>query len=117
MVLLNIGSEFIVTNFVAFFILPIVRKVLLDCVVSQVYAAVTEVERILTGGSPHVAVFVPISLDETVDAAYHYVMAEIELTLEVEQRSFDICLHDMCSKTAVWIAISLLKGCFDLLQR
>lgn len=115
MLLLNVAIKVFITDLIPLFILPIVRQILLDCVVRQVDAAMAVLQRVLARSGSDVAIFVPIAFNDAIYARHHDVMPQIELPSAVEERAFDVSLHDVGSIGAILIDLSLLQCRFDFL--
>lgn len=114
--LIDIHTELFITDFVAFFILPVIWEILLHGVVGEMDASGILSQGVLVGRGPDVSVFVPISFDDSVYRGHHDVMAEVELPAIVQQRPLDVGLHYESTIAAVWVFLSLLDDCFDLLE-
>lgn len=52
--------KFLIVDLVALLELPVVRQVLLHCVVGQMYAPTAYLEGVLCAGRPHISLFVPV---------------------------------------------------------
>lgn len=71
---------------------------------------------ILIRRGPDIAVFVPIPFDDSVYRGHHNIVAEVKFPAVVQQRPLDVGLHDEGAIAAVWVLLSLLDDCFDLLE-
>lgn len=60
--------------------------------------------------------FVPIAFDDSVDGGHHDVVAEVEFPTIVQQRPLDVGLNYEGAIATVWVLLSLLYDCLDLLE-
>lgn len=116
MVFLNVSSQFIVADFVAFLVFAVVGQILLDCIVGKMDPAVAAVKRVLARCGTDIAVFIPITLDDSLGASHHDVVSEVEFAFEVEEGTLDVGLDDVGAETTVGVSISLLQNGFDFLE-
>lgn len=84
--------------------LAILLPLLLDGIVGQVHVLVLEVfEGVFFAGGAHVALFVPVPLDDAVDSCYQDVTADVELPLVVEERRLHILLNYNAAPTHAFL--------------
>lgn len=64
----------------------------MDGVVGEMHAAGTHIQWVFWGGSPHVALEVPVAFELAVYAGHQHVVSKVELSLVVEEGALDVGL-------------------------
>ena len=114
--LVNIGSKVIIRQFISFFVLAIFREIFLDSIICQVNIWTIIGEWILSWGCPDVSISIPISFYCSVDTGHHHIMSQIDLSLLIKKRSFNITLQNIGSIAAIRVNLFLFQNAFDILQ-
>ncbi len=72
---------------------------------------------VLSGGGSDVAFLVPVALDAAVDACHQHVVANVELSLLVQQWLLNVLLQYVRAETAVAVLLFRFQPDLDLIQR
>lgn len=79
--------------------------------------AATIFEGVFSRTGSHVAVSIPIPLDQSIDAGHQDEVSEVKLSFEVEQGSFDVELDDVGAIAAIVVLLSPFQNVLYLFQR
>ena len=108
--------ELIIGNFVAFFILPILLAMFLDCVVGEVDIRVVVFIRVLEGSSSNVSIFIEVSLNPSQCGTDHNEMPNIELPALIQKRFLYVFLDDIAEGFPICVAFLILDDGFNFVQ-
>lgn len=72
----------------------VLRVMLLDGIVGEVYFWVEGVDIEVVGRGADVALFVPVCPGDSEEIGHQHVVPDVELTLVVKQGTIDVELHD-----------------------
>lgn len=104
----DIVIKLIVRYLVALLVPSVIGQVLLNCVVGQVHAASSLLERVLARSGAHVTLLEEVALDEPIGAVDHDVVAQVEFSTSVQQRLLNVFLHDVGLVAAIVVFIFAL---------
>lgn len=93
--LLQVPLELVVGDFVSLLILAVIGQMLLNCVIGEMHRSVIVLGGVFVGGSPDVAMLVPVSLDMPIHARHQHVMSDVELPFLVQERLVQVLLDDV----------------------
>ncbi len=88
----------------------------MDGVVGEVNFTTISFQVILGRSGPDVAVLVEVALHFSVDTRQHHVVADVELSLLVQQWALYVALDDVCFGTAIGVLFLFLDNVLNLFQ-
>jgi len=104
-----------IAEFISRFKFSIIVQSLLDGIICQMHITVRDIfQSELSAAGSQVSVAVPISLEISIYCAHQSEASDVELSIFVEQRFFNIFLYDIGSSVAVHVDV--LNQTFDVVQ-
>lgn len=103
MLLFQVLLEISITELIAFLILPILRQILLNRIIRQMYSCCVCFQTELKTRRSDVPLLIPIATYYSIYACDHHVMPNIEFPSAVKKWAVKIGLHDV----GFWIAVGV----------
>ena len=90
---IQVFLEFVIGNFIAFFVLAILRQEFLDSIVRKMDITERIADAVFERSCPDVAVLIPIPFHDTIDGGYHHEVPDVKFPPLVQKRLLDIALN------------------------